>query len=251
MCHVPLHALVLPVVVPLGTFRRRNEELQLHLLELSRTKDEVAGGDLITETLSHLRDAEWGFLAAGGEHIGEVHEHALGGLGPQIHLGARPLDRPGVGLEHQVERARLGECAAFHLLGAVTRVELVLSETTLADRAIHEWVTEVRQVSAGLERLRRVQDCRVDQHHVVSCLHHGSNPCVLHVAQHERTERTVVVRRSKATVDFGARKRKTPALGQVDDVVEILGRHWIQASSGVAYGCGASKSDDERIRRSR
>ena len=40
---VPAHPLLHPALVPLGGVGRRHEELDLHLLELARAEDEVAG----------------------------------------------------------------------------------------------------------------------------------------------------------------------------------------------------------------
>ena len=54
-----------------------------------------------------------GFLRVGLQHVGEVDEHALRRLGAQVGVGAGALDRAGVGLEHQVELAGLGEAAVL------------------------------------------------------------------------------------------------------------------------------------------
>ena len=87
----------------------RHEVLHLHLLELTGAEHEVARRDLVAERLAHLRDAEGRLLARRLEHVLEVEEHALGRLRPQVHLVPGALHRPGVGLEHEVELARLGE----------------------------------------------------------------------------------------------------------------------------------------------
>ena len=61
----------------------RHEELDLHLLELARAEDEVAGRDLVAERLADLRDAERRLLARELQHVLEVDEDALRGLGAQ------------------------------------------------------------------------------------------------------------------------------------------------------------------------
>ena len=58
-----------PVVEPLQIGAGLAEELQLHLLELPGTEDEVAGGDFIAEGLADLADAEGQLLAGGTLHI--------------------------------------------------------------------------------------------------------------------------------------------------------------------------------------
>ena len=55
---VPAHAIVHPALVPLLRLGGRHEELDLHLLELPRAEDEVAGRDLVAERLADLGDAE-------------------------------------------------------------------------------------------------------------------------------------------------------------------------------------------------
>ena len=72
-----------------------------------------------------------GFLPAGLEHVGEVHEHALGRLRAEVHLGPGPFHRPGEGLEHQVEGPGLGE--AF--LGAAARADGRVLEVVLPEPA--------------------------------------------------------------------------------------------------------------------
>ncbi len=76
-----------------------HEELHLHLLELARAEDEVAGGDLVAEALADLGDAEGGLLAPELEVVLEVQEDPLGGLGPQVDGRALLPDGPDRGLE--------------------------------------------------------------------------------------------------------------------------------------------------------
>ena len=109
---VPVQALLAPVLVPLLGLVGRDEELHLHLLELERAEDEVRGRDLVAERLADLRDAERRLLAREAQRRLEVQEDALRGLGAQEDGRALLLHRPDRGLEHQVERARLGQVAA-------------------------------------------------------------------------------------------------------------------------------------------
>ena len=80
-----------------------HEELHLHLLELARAEDEVAGSDLVAERLADLGDAERRLLAAELEDVFEVDEDALRGLGAQVGDGALVFHRADRRLEHEVE----------------------------------------------------------------------------------------------------------------------------------------------------
>src|SRR3984957_18482970 len=103
----PLHPLVTPERVPVAGGVGMAEELHLHLLEFATAKREVTRRDLVAKYLAHLRDAEWHLHAGGVNDILELHEDALCRLGPQVRdiiLGGGCAD---IGLEHQVEGARL------------------------------------------------------------------------------------------------------------------------------------------------
>src|SRR5262249_44653301 len=82
----PAVARVAPELVPLRRLVGVDEELELHLLELARAEDVVAGRDLVAERAAHLADAERDLHARRVEHVLEVVEHALRGLGPEIGL---------------------------------------------------------------------------------------------------------------------------------------------------------------------
>ncbi len=160
---VPLVAGLAPVLVPLAGLVRRDEELHLHLLELTGAEHEVARRDLVAERLADLGDAERRLLAAGVQHVGEVEEHALRGLGAQVGLGRGALDGARVGLEHEVELAGLGERAALAAVGAqVGVVELVEAEALVAVAAVDERVGEVREVPGRLPHRGRREDRRVE-----------------------------------------------------------------------------------------
>ncbi len=119
--HVPVQACPTPVLVPAVALVRRDEELHLHLLELARAEDEVAGRDLVAKRLADLRDAERRLLAGELQHVLEVHEDALGGLRAQVHRRAGLLHGPHRRLEHEVEVARLGEVAGLRLARVLGR----------------------------------------------------------------------------------------------------------------------------------
>ncbi len=170
----PIPAEAAPVFKPLHILPRLAEELQLHLLKLPRTEDEVAGGDLIPEGFANLRDTQ-GQLAPGGAHdVLEVHKNALGGFRAQVDLGRAVLSHPLMGFEHHVELADGGEILLpaagagdgllldvfLHLLVApavrlhqlalfvgVVLDQLIRPEAGLAGAAVHERVVEAAHMA--------------------------------------------------------------------------------------------------------
>ena len=223
---VPVEPGGAPVLVPFRARLGRHEELEFHLLELACPEDPVLRGDLVAEALADLGDAERRLLARRLEHLAEVREHALRGLGPQVRVGAGALDRAGLGLEHQVELAGLGERTLRRAVRAhVGVVEFVEAEALLALGAVDERVGEVGEVPRRLPHLGRAQDRRVDEHHVVTLLHHRADPRFLHVAQQQRTQRPVVVGGAESAVDLRRLEDEAPALAEADDLFEVGGRH--------------------------
>ena len=116
---IPALALGEPVLEPVLGFVGRDEELHLHLLELTRAEDEVSRRDLVAEGLADLRDPERGLLAGELQHVLEVDEDALRRLRPQVGDRAGLLHRANRGFEHEVEVARLGQRALIALAGVL------------------------------------------------------------------------------------------------------------------------------------
>ena len=137
---VPAHALLHPVAEPLVSLAGRDEELHLHLLELERAEDEVAGRDLVAERLPDLGDAEGGLATGELGDVLEVDEDPLRRLRAEVGVHPRLLERPDPRLEHEVEVARLGEVALVVLARVLARlraalhlVEVVGAEAELAE----------------------------------------------------------------------------------------------------------------------
>ena len=180
---VPVQPLLEPVLEPPLGLVGRDEELHLHLLELARAEDEVAGGDLVAEALADLGDPERRLLARELQVVLEVQEDALGGLGPQVDGRALLLDRADRGLEHQVEVPRLGEVAVRRLAGVLGRlapagrlVEVVGAEPQLARAAVHQRIGEPGQVPARQPGAGVLDDRRVQRDDVVALLEHRPPP---------------------------------------------------------------------------
>src|SRR2546427_3306436 len=123
---VPQKARVLPLVVEAPGLGWAGEVLHLHLLELARPKDEVAGRDLVAKSLADLGDPEGELPPRRLLDVLEVHEDGLRRLRPEPRDGRGVLDRTDEGLEHEVELTRIRELAlAAVRAGHAGEVELL------------------------------------------------------------------------------------------------------------------------------
>ena len=224
---VPALALREPVLEPRAGLVRRDEVLHLHLLELARAKDEVAGGDLVAKGLADLGDPERRPAARELQHVLEVDEDPLGGLGAQVDGRGVVAHRPHVGLEHEVELARVGEVALVGLAGPLRRLlaargvlEVVGAEAQLAGAAVDERVGEALEVARRLPRARVLEDRRVERHDVVALADHRPPPLGLDVALEQDAVVAVVVGRAQPAVDLRRLEDEPAALAQRDDLVE-------------------------------
>ena len=128
-----------------------------------------------------------------------------------------------MGLEHQVERTRLGEGTLSATVRADVFVfELVEAVSAVATGAIDKRVAEVREVPRCFPDGGRRKNRRVETDHVVAHLHHRTPPLVLHVAQQQHADGPVVVGRAEPAVNLGGLEHDPPSLGQVHDLVEQL-----------------------------
>ena len=86
--------------------------LDLHLLELARSKDEIARRHFVAKRLPDLRDPEGQFPARRIKHILEVREYSLGGFGPKVCQCGRIIVRLGSTnrrAKHQVKILGIGQ----------------------------------------------------------------------------------------------------------------------------------------------
>jgi hypothetical protein len=230
---VPAHPLLHPQLVPFLGLVGGHEELHLHLLELAGAEDEVAGRDLIAKRLADLGDPEWRLAARELQDVLEVDEDSLRGFGPQV--GDRGVidHRADMGLEHEVELARLGEVALVRLArvfggfaAALSVLQQVGAEALPAGPAVDQWIRESLQVPGGLPGARVLEDRRVQRHDVVAILQHRPPPLALDVVAQQHPVMAVVVGRAKAAVDLGGWKDETAALAERHDLVH---RHLVGA----------------------
>jgi hypothetical protein len=210
---VPIPAELAEVLEPLHGSAGLGEELELHLLEFPRAKDEVARVDLVPERLSDLGDPERRPLPGRLHDAPEVEEDRLTGLRPQVGERRGILGSTDVRLQHQVELARLGQVVpAVSRLGAlVVRFDLVRPEALLADPAVDHRVVEVGHVTRGDPGLGIRDDRRVEPDDVGALPDHALPPGGLHVVAQLDAERTVVPEAVDAAVDL-ARGVDEPAV---------------------------------------
>ena len=245
---VPLGACVDPILVPGFVLAGLDEELHLHLLEFAGTEDEVARGNLVTEGLAHVGDAERRLLAGRGHHVLEVHEDALRGFRTQIVQGVLVLDRAEVGAQHHVEVARFGPLAAGAAVGAhdvghavlrqlvsmllgVGFLKLVGTLALMAVEALDQRIVEDGHVAGSHPHGGRQDDGGVHAHHVATGDDHGAPPFALDIVLQRHAERTVIPCGTGSAVDFTGGKNKATTLGKGYDFIEFGYSH--NAPSGL------------------
>ena len=182
---VPIKASLTPVLVPLRTVSWRNEKFHFHLFKLTRTENEVAWCDFVTEALAYLSDTKWWTLTAGLQHIGEVDKHSLSSFRTHVHIRTRTFDRASGCFEHQVEGARFCELTTLLTLGTITFFDVVFTEASIAHGAVDQGVGEICKVTRGFEHLWWSENGCIDQNSVIALLHHRANPGFLYIAQHQ------------------------------------------------------------------
>src|SRR5438876_756551 len=243
---VPAQALLAPVLEPRIVVTGPHEELELHLLELARAEEEVAGRDLVAEGLSNLCDAEGNLETRSLDHVPEVDEDALRRLRPEVGDVCRVLHGADEGLEHQVELARLGELAATRR--ARRALEVVGTETLLAVPAVDERIGEAREMPGGFPHGGMHDEGGVDPDDVVATGHDRAPPRVLDVALQLDAERPVVEARTEAPVYLTAGKDEPPPLAEVQDLRRPHGGHGARRLPPAGDGAGHLRQLPERGR---
>ena len=183
-----------------------------------------------------------GFLRAKLQDVLEVDEDPLGGLGAQVDLVRLVLDGADVGLEHQVELARLRELAAAlraaDLALGVLGAELLLAQVVLAPallalaQALDQRIGEAGEVARRLPDLGVLDDRRVERDDVVALLDHRPPPLGLDVVLEQHAVVAVVVGVGEAAVDLRRREDEAAPLAERDDLVELAAQPWASALTG-------------------
>ena len=203
---------------------RRHEELDLHLLELARAEDEVARRDLVAERLADLRDPERRLLARELEHVLEVDEDALRGLGAQEDAAASsrtgPMKVSNIRLNWRASPSSPPHSGARTASARLGVLEVVRPPALLAlARHCDQRVGEALQVAGRLPGARVHQDRRVEGHHVVALLDHRPPPLGLDVVLQQHAVVAVVVGGGEPAVDLRGLEDEAAPLAQGDDLV--------------------------------
>ena len=234
----------------------RDEELHLHLLELTGAEDEVTRGDLVTEGLTHVGDAERRPGTGRGHHVLEVHEDALCSLRTQVVQAVLVLDRAEVGAQHHVEVARFGPLAtgtavrADDVLHAVFRhlvavllgvgfLELVGAVALVAVEALDERIIEHAHVAGRHPHFGRQNDGSVDTDDIRSGDDHGAPPFTLDIVLESDAEGAVIPSGTGAAVNFAGGEHEAATLRKGYDFIEFGLSH--NAPSGL-NGLGSNNN---------
>ena len=108
---VPCKTCLLPLLEPIHFGARLNEELHLHLFELTHTEDELASYDLVTEGFTNLSDTERYLHTARLLHVEVVNEDALCRFRTEVDCACAFSGRTYFGLKHEVELANVSPIA--------------------------------------------------------------------------------------------------------------------------------------------
>ena len=247
----PVDAVLFPVCEPLQISIRLTEELELHLLELTRTECEVAGRDLISEGFADLGNAERHFLSGSSLDILEVYENTLRSLGTQIN-GILCVFRDALEcLEHQVELTDVGKImlaagragdlmvpdeihhflrlpaihGAFQLDAFLSREifdQFVGTETLVAAAAVHQRIGKASKMSAGDPCLRVHKDGAVHAYVIGILLHEFLPPSAFYIILELHAQIAVIPCICKPAVNLGTGINKTSGLGQRYDLFHCL-----------------------------
>ena len=235
---------VAPVLEPFQVGIGLAEELQLHLLKLAHTEDEVAGGDLIAEALADLTNAE-GQLAAGRAlDIHKVDKDALCGFRTQINGVLGILGNALEGLEHQVELADIGKVVLaaggagdivllhkiFHLrlgkgidgagqlkavLGTPVLNDFIGTEALVAFAAVHQRVGKAGKMAGGHPGLGVHQDGGILADIIGVLLDEFLPPGALDVVLQLHAQGAVIPGVGQSAVNLAAGVNKPAVLTQV------------------------------------
>src|SRR5438552_8975563 len=109
---VKLQAFFLPIFEQFHSLLGSAKIFQLHLLEFTRAKSEIARIDFVTKRFANLCDAEWQFLARNFKNVFELNKNGLCCFRTQVSDGAFICRGTHMRFEHQIELARFGQVLA-------------------------------------------------------------------------------------------------------------------------------------------
>ena len=243
--HIILMTVVFEILVKIGIRALLTEGLELHLLELDRSESEVARGDLISESLTDLTDAERELSPHATLYIQVVNIFALRVFGTKINNALCIVRNSPVCLEHKIKFSdvrkimftavrtwnRMSLDVIKHLLLRHTvrmslRVkivdELVCSVTHFALLTVKKRVGETGNVTACLPNFRVHKYVRINLIAVLSFLNKTLSPGVLDIVFKSCSERAVIPCVCKTAVNIAACKNKSSVFAKGNNLVHSL-----------------------------
>lgn len=242
----PLFAEILPIREPLEVSAGFAEKFELHLFELAGTESEVAGSDLVAETLADLTYAERHFHARRTLYVEEVDENTLSGFGTQIYCVCAVFGYALEGLEHKVELSyarkfrlaaygagdfvvydilfelfvgpacnALFDALAFHVIFD----KVVCAMTRFAALAVHKRIAETAEVSACHPYVGIHEDSAVKSRVERVFLDKLFPPRTLDVVFEFYAQRTVIPCIGESAVNLAACEDETSAFAEGDKFV--------------------------------
>src|SRR6266850_375192 len=227
---IPVEACFPPMLEPLHGGVGFDEELHLHLLELTGAKDEVAWGDFIAEGFADLGDAEGDFLARWLLYITKIDVAPLRGFRPQVDACPLFLHGANVGLKHQIEQPRFGQLAwtsrrarGDARLARTGRLShLIGAKPLLAEFTIHHRIAEPGDVARSLPHPWVHQNGGVEPLDVIAVPGHAPPPPRLDIVLQLDAERPIVPATVNAPVDLAGRENEATTLAERHKLVHHI-----------------------------
>ena len=232
----PVPAGVDPLVELLFSLVRCDEVLDLHLLELASTEDEVTRGNLVAECLTGLADTERWLHTSRGHNVLEVDEDTLSGLRTHVVQALLIVDRAEEGLHQTGEHLRLGPIARLTglrvrnvcqtigrrvtVLGLVGLQQVVSAVALVGVQRLHQRVSEGSDVTGSFPDLARQDNGGIQADDILTTGDEGLPPLALDVFLQLHTQGTVIPCRAGTAVNFTTRVNEPPALTQVGDGID-------------------------------
>ena len=189
------------------------------------------------------------FCARGVEHVLELREDGLRGLGAEIGLVFVAGNRADEGVEHQVERPwlRLFLGAFGHRFAGPLRaahvLDLIGAETALARFAIDHRIAECVHMARRLPDRRVHDDAGIEADDVLALAGHRLPPGFAEVALQFGAQRAVIPKTVDPAVDLRRLENEAPVFAETRDFLH-QGRFFGRLGHGVigfAVGIAGAK----------
>ena len=215
---VVVDPLFLPVFKPFHALFAVAEEFHFHLGKFPAAEGEVAGVDLVTESLTDLGDTKRQLLTGTVANLLEVNKNRLAGFGTQISGVFVVKDRAHIGFHHQIEFPGFGQVFAAAVGASGGIFHLVDPVTALAVFTVGHKVAELIQVTGSLPDGGVTDDGAVKAFDIVTGFHHFVPPEVFDGTLHAAAVGAVIPETVEAAVYFRTGEDKTTPFAQRNDL---------------------------------